>query len=442
MTEPAARPRPYHVLRHRDFRLLWGSQFVSMTGSQMQVVALNWHVYLLTGSPLALGLVGLTRVIPVILFSLTGGIVADRVDRRRIMLVSQTAMAVFSAVLAFLTWRGHSTVGALYAMNALTGAASAFDNPARQSLVPRLVPAADLPSALALNLVMFHAAFIGGPGLAGLLLAGGAGAHPGAAAGHVAHVTVASAGSLPTIGLIYAVNACSFLAVIVALLLMRTNTAPEQSAATDEHPLDSLKAGLRFVFTTPIMVWTMGLDFVATFFAGSLSLLPIFADQILHVGPAGYGWLVAAPALGALLGSIYTSVFHLPRRQGRVLLWAIVAYGACTVAYGLAPRYWIVFAALAGTGLSDLVSTVIRQTLRQLLTPDVLRGRMTSVNMIFFMGGPQLGEMEAGLVASIFASAAFGARVSVVTGGLLTALAAAVVASRSRLVRDYEPPAA
>ncbi|HEV7501394.1 MAG TPA: MFS transporter, partial [Vicinamibacteria bacterium] len=208
------------------------------------------------------------------------------------------------------------------------------------------------------------------------------------------------------------------------------------------HPLDSLKAGLRFVFTTPIMVWTMGLDFVATFFAGSLSLLPIFADQILRVGPAGYGWLVAAPALGALLGSIYTSVFHLPRRQGRVLLWAIVAYGACTVGYGLAPRYWIVFAALAGTGLSDLVSTVIRQTLRQILTPDVLRGRMTSVNMIFFMGGPQLGEMEAGLVASLFASAAFGARVSVVTGGLLTALAAAVVASRSRLVRDYEPPAA
>jgi MFS family permease len=437
LSTAAARRRPYHVLRHRDFRLLWASQLVSLMGSQMQVVALNWHVYVLTGSPLALGLVGLTRVVPIILFSLTGGIVADRVDRRRVMIVSQCAMTLFSLALAFMTFRGHASIGALYAVNALTGAASAFDAPARQSLVPRLVPAADLPAALALNLVMLHAAFIGGPGLAGLLLAGGGAALPGAAT-HAA--AGASTASLPIIAMIYAANAVSFLAVIVALTLMRTNTAPEPSAASDEHPLESLKAGLRFVFTTPIMVWTMGIDFVATFFAGSLSLLPIFADQVLHVGAAGYGWLVAAPALGALIGSVYTSVVHLPRRQGRVLLWAIVAYGTCTVVYGLGPRYWVVFAALAGTGLADLVSTVIRQTLRQLLTPDVLRGRMTSVNMIFFMGGPQLGEMEAGLVASMFSTAALGARVSVVSGGILTMAAAAIVAWRSGLVRDYEPP--
>ena len=439
LATPPPPSRPYHVLRYRDFRLLWGSQFVSQTGSQMQVVALNWHIYVLTGSPLALGLVGLTRVLPIIVFSLWGGIVADRFDRRRVMLVSQSAMAVFSTLLAVLTFRGDASLAVLYALNAAAGAASAFDNPARQSLVPRLVPAKDLPSALALNLVMLHAAFIGGPGLAGLLLAGGGATMPGAAARAAAG---GHAASLPTIATIYAVNALSFLAVIAALLLMRTNTAPEPGSVTDEHPLDSLKTGLRFVFTTPIMVWTMGLDFVATFFAGSLSLLPIFADQLLHVGAAGYGWLVAAPALGALLGSIYTSVVHLPRRQGRVLLWAIAAYGLCTIAYGLGPRYWIVFAALAGTGLSDLVSTVIRQTLRQLLTPDALRGRMTSVNMIFFMGGPQLGEMEAGLVASLFTSAAVGARVSVVIGGVLTLAAAAVVAARSRLVRDYEPPTA
>lgn len=405
----------------------------------MQVVALNWHVYLLTGSPLALGLVGLTRVIPVIVFSLWGGIVADRFDRKRVMLLSQSAMTVFSALLAVLTFRGEASLAVLYVLNAATGAASAFDNPARQSLVPRLVPPADLADALALNLVMFHAAFIGGPGLAGLLLAGGAAVAPGAAAQGTA---TANARSLPVIGSIYSVNAVSFVAVIVALLLMRTSTAPDPGTVTDEHPLDSLKAGLRFVFTTPIMVWTMGLDFVATFFAGSLSLLPIFADQILRVGPAGYGWLVAAPALGALVGSIYTSVVHLPRRQGRVLLWAIAAYGASTIVYGVGTEYVIVFAALAGTGLADLVSTVIRQTLRQLLTPDALRGRMTSVNMIFFMGGPQLGETEAGLVASMFVSAALGARVSVISGGILTLVAAAWVASRSVLVRDYQPPGA
>ncbi|HEV8253559.1 MAG TPA: MFS transporter, partial [Vicinamibacteria bacterium] len=296
-------------------------------------------------------------------------------------------------------------------------------------------PPAELPGALALNLAMFHVAMIGGPALAGLLLAGASGATP-----HVApNVAVAAIAGVRTIGFIYAINALSFVAVLVSLALIRTTGAPEGGPAIHESPLQSLKAGLRFVFTTKVLVWTAGLDFVATFFAGSLSLLPIFADQILHVGAGGYGWLVAAPALGALLGSLYTSLVHLPRRQGRVLLWAVAAYGACTVAYGVAPRYALVFAALAGAGLADLVSTVIRQTLRQLITPDALRGRMTAVNMIFFMGGPQLGELEAGLVASLFSSAALGARVSVVSGGLVTILAAAVVASRSRLLRDYEP---
>jgi MFS family permease len=431
--------RPYHVLRHHDFRLLWGSQLVSLTGKQMQVVALNWHVYLLTGSPLALGLVGLTRVVPVIIFSLWGGILADRVDRKRIMLVSQSAMLLLSGTLAVLTLRGDTTLFVLYAINAASGAASAFDNPARQALVPRLVPQAEVPSAMALMLAMTHVAFIGGPGLAGLLLAGGAAVGPGAA---TRAMSAAGTHSLTVVGIIYAIDAITFLAVIVALLLMRTDTAPEPGTVTDEHPIESLKTGLRFVFTTPIMVWIMGLDFVATFFAGSLSLLPIFADRILHVGPFGYGWLVAAPAFGALLGSLYTSVVHLPRRQGRVLLWAIAAYGAFTVIYGLGPNFVIVFLALAGTGLADLVSTVIRQTLRQLLTPDALRGRMTSVNMIFFMGGPQLGEMEAGLVASLFTSAALGARASVVIGGTITLLVTALVASRSRVVRDYEPPVA
>lgn len=188
------------------------------------------------------------------------------------------------------------------------------------------------------------------------------------------------------------------------------------------------------------MVWTTGLDFLATFFAGSLSLLPIFADQVLHSGPAGYGWLVAAPAIGALAGSLYTSLRHLPPRQGRILLWSVAAYGGTTVAYGLSRSYWLTFAALALSGLADLVSTVIRQTLRQILTPDGLRGRMTSVNMIFFMGGPQLGELEAGLVASLFASAAIGVTVSVVSGGLATVVLAAGVGLLAPVVRDYVQP--
>lgn len=419
--------RPYHVLRHRDFRLLWGSQALSLTGTQMQVVALNWHVYLLTKSPLALGMVGLSRVIPIIVFSLWGGLVADRFDRRRVMFATQSAMAVFSGALALLTMTGRTSLGVLYALNAATAAASAFDNPARQALVPRLVPAAALSSALALNLTMFHVAVIGGPGLAGLVLAAADRAAPQGA-----------------LAAVYGANAASFVVVLLALAVMRTSGRPEAGPGPRERPLESLKAGLRFVFRTPLIVWTTGLDFVATFFAGALSMLPIFADQILGVGAAGYGWLVAAPAVGAVVGSLYTTLFHLPRRQGRVFLWAVVAYGACTVVWGLGTRFAVVFLALAAAGLADLVSTVIRQHLRQVVTPDALRGRMTSVNMIFFMGGPQLGEVEAGLVASLFASVAVGARVSVVMGGALTIVAGLVVLWRSAVVRGYEteaPPA-
>jgi MFS family permease len=429
---------PYRVLRHRDFRLLWLSQLVSLTGSQMQTVALHWHVYLLTRSPLALGALGLTRVLPIILFSLWGGITADRRDRRRVMFTTQATMLAGAAGLAALTFTGRESLGALYAANALLAAAAAFDNPARQAFIPRLVPTAELPAALSLNLTMFHAAFIGGPALAGLLIAG-------VGLPHASLAALAGRGAsadTTRLGLIYALNALSFLGVLHALVLMRTSGRVSAPGGGAESPLLAMREGLRFVFRTPIMVWTTGLDFLATFFAGSLSLLPIFADQVLHAGPAGYGWLVAAPALGALVGSIYASLRHLPARQGRLLLGSVAVYGVATVTYGLSRSFWLTFLALASSGLADLVSTVIRQTLRQMLTPDALRGRMTSVNMIFFMGGPQLGELEAGLVASLFASLAVGATVSVVSGGVATVLLAAGVLAAAPVVRDYVQPEA
>jgi MFS family permease len=427
--------RPYHALQHRDFRWLWIAQLVSLVGTQMQVVALNWHIYLLTRSPLALGFVGLTRVLPIIVFSLWGGIVADRRDRRKVMFLAQSAMTVASLVLAAVTFGHHDRLWLLYALNALTASASAFDNPARQALIPRLVPRADLPGALALNLTAFHLAMIGGPALAGALIAGrGAGLLPRAG-----DLAAAVAGrDTAALGLIYALNAVSFLAVLVALLALRTSGRVEAGAAQAEGPLAALRSGLRFVFSTPLMVWTMTLDFFATFFSGAMSLLPIVADQVLGVGAVGYGWLAAAPAIGALAGSLYTSVWSLPARQGRVLLASVAAYGVSTVAYGLSRSYLATFLALASTGLTDLVSTVIRQTLRQLLTPDALRGRMTSVNMIFFMGGPQLGELEAGLVASLFASVTLGVTVSIVSGGLATLAATAFIALTVPLVREYD----
>jgi len=200
--------RPYHVLRHRDFRLLWLSQLVSLTGSQMQTVALHWHVYLLTRSPLALGALGLTRVLPIILFSLGGGVTADRYDRRRVMFLTQSAMLAGSALLAVLTARGGESLALLYGANALLAAVTAFDNPARQALIPRLVPVRELPAALSLNLTMFHAAFIGGPALAGLVIAG-VGLPPGGL-----HLLAGAGASESTsrLALIYGLNALSFVA--------------------------------------------------------------------------------------------------------------------------------------------------------------------------------------------------------------------------------------
>ena len=385
----------------------------------MQAAAIDWHVYLLTHSPLALGLVGLSRVVPIATLSLWGGVAADRYDRRKIMLATQSTMAVVALALAALTLAGRETRWLLYILTGLTSAAGSFDNPARQALVPRLVPREVLPGALAMNLTMFHVGMILGPAVAGLFIAAAGEGTRGLAA-------------------IYLVNSISFIGVLFALLTMKSSGAVEGEAQGRAHPWTQLREGLRFVFSTPIMVWTMALDFVATFFSGATSLLPIFADQVLKVGAVGFGWLRAAPALGALVGSIYTSLRPLPPRQGRVFLWAVGAYGAATVVFGLSRSYVLTFVALAATGTADLVSTVVRQVVRQMITPDYLRGRMTSVNMIFFMGGPQLGELEAGLVASLFASVTLGATVSVVSGGAATILAAALIAWRVRIVREYD----
>ncbi len=395
----------------------------------MQAAAIDWHIYLLTRSPLALGAVGLTRMIPILAFSLWGGVVADRRDRRRIMMVTQTVMLLAAAILATLTAMGKESLVALYLLTASSAAASAFDAPARQALIPNLVPRAELPGALALNLTMFHAGVIGGPALAGILIAGTAGLLPGGA--------VSAAGDPRSLALLYGLNAVSFVGTILALATMKTSGKPAGNGAAEVPTLHALRDGLRFVFGTPIMVWTMVLDFVATFFSAATSLLPIFADQILHVGPVGYGWLRAAPGIGALVASAGTSLRALPRRQGPVFLWAVAAFGGATIVFGLSRSYALTFAALFVAGFADLVSTVVRQTLRQLITPDALRGRMTSVNMIFFLGGPQLGEFESGVVASLFATAAFGASFAVVSGGVATILVVAFVAWRAPAVRRY-----
>lgn len=399
----------FPALRHRDFRLFWVGMLVSFSGSVMQSAAILWHVSLLAPpgrKGLALGMVGLVKVIPIVGFSMLSGVVADAVDRRKLMLASQALSATIAAALGVLTFAGLRVLWPLYLLAALSSAVGAFEGPARQSLVPNLVPREHLPNAISLNTIMFQASSIVGPSLAGLVIA------------------------TTGIGWVYVVNAVSFLAIVGALLAIRSPVRPSGRSTISWA---AAREGLRFVFAQPMIRSTMLLDFFATFFASATALLPIYAQDILRVGPRGYGWLYAAPAIGAVVASLVMvgSIERIERR-GAVLLWAVVGFGLATVGFGVSRAFWLSVLCLAVTGAADTVSMVIRNIIRQLETPDELRGRMTGVNMVFFMGGPQLGELEAGLVAQWL-----GATLSVVTGGIGCLAATAWIAATTPVLRRY-----
>jgi MFS family permease len=404
------RQTAFSSLRHRDFRLLWMGQIVSVTGSQMQLAAINWHIYLLTRSALALGLVGACRAVPIILCSLAGGVVADVVDRRRLMMTTQSVMLACSAILALVTFRGLLHVWPIFLLTSIASAAWAFDTPARQALMPTLVPLKDFPNAVSLSMLMFQVGLIVGPPLAGFVLA----SHGPA--------------------LVYTINAVSFVAVILGVALMRTSGRPERDENQPPRiSFDALLEGLRFVWRTPIIVQTMTLDFVATFFASANQLLPIFAKDILRVGAQGYGFLAAAPAGGAIITGLVMARLGTLKKQGLPVIVSIGVFGGATIAFGLSRVFWFSLLMLAIMGGADTISTILRQTIRQLATPNKLRGRMTSINMIFFMGGPQLGEVEAGTVAALV-----GAPLSVVTGGATCLIAAGIALGTARNLRGYE----
>lgn len=398
---------PFTALQFRDFRLLWIGLLISRIGSEMQVVAVNWHTYLLTGSALSLGFIGLARFLPIFAFSLIGGIAADMLDRKILMLISQIFMTICSLILAFATYGNFISPLLIYLLIAANSLAGAFDTPARQSLVPLLVPKKYFTNAVGLNTVMWQAAVVIGPSIAGFLIA------------------------FLGIGSIYILNALSFIGVILALLAMGK---PQQviSKGTSFNALSILE-GLQFVIKTPIIYSTMLLDFFATFFSSATVLLPIFAKDILMVGPTGLGFLYSAPAIGAITaGLIVTSLGHF-KNQGKILLGSIFLYGCATLLFGLSRSFMLSLFFLFFTGVGDVVSTIIRNTIRQLRTPDILRGRMVSINMIFFMGGPQLGEVEAGFLAGLA-----GAPFSVVIGGLGTIAATAILAILIPQLRKYQ----
>ncbi|MGH2533878.1 MAG: MFS transporter [Thermomicrobiales bacterium] len=402
---PHPRGRSYAVLRHRDFRILWAAEFVSTIGTQMQRVAIAWQVYELTGDALSLGFLGLVRFGPVVLFGLFGGVLADQRDRRKLLILSQTLLFVCSLGLAAVAAADAASLAVIYVLTFLAAAVSSFAGPSRQALIPALVPRNELAGAMSLNVLAMQVATISGPALGGWIIA------------------------WRGVDAVYFLDAVSFLVLIGAVFLLQAR--PPVVGATVGTFAAALE-GFRFVRRSPVLLGVMGVDFVATFFGASMVLMPIFADEVLGVGAGGVGLLYAAPAAGAVIGSVVMSLAPLPRRPGAGVLAAIGLYGAAIAGFGLSTIFPLSLALLALSGAADAVSMALRHTIRNLVTPDELRGRVAATHSMFAMGGPQLGEFEAGLAAAVI-----GAGPSVALGGIGTVLSCWLIAAIVPSIRRY-----
>ncbi len=367
---------PWEALNYRDFRLLWSGQLVSSAGTQMRMVAVAWQVYLLSSSTFQVGALGLFQAIPTMVFSLVGGVIADALDRRKLLLFTQIMLALCSAALALLTAFDRINIPLIYAIAFISSAVGAFDFPTRQALISKIVPNKQLTNAYSLNMLMFNLATIVGPTLGGFAIAG-----------------LGVAGT-------YWFDVASFMCVVVALLLMHVDGRPgEQRTAPG---MDSLLEGFRFLRDHPVILSVMLLDFFAMFLGTTRSLLPGYAASIYHVGPQGLGFLLAAFSVGAVLAALFSGPIARIQRQGLGIALAIAAYGLCILLFGLSPwSFALGLFFLAASGVADMVSTVLRSAVVQLGTPDEFRGRVSSAAAVFSIGGPMLGQFEAGSLAAL-----------------------------------------
>jgi MFS family permease len=412
---------PYAALRVPAYRNYTVGGFISVIGRQMLAMAVGFEVFRRTHSATALGLVGLMGALPVIFLSLPAGQVADRLSRKWIILSTQALLLVTSVGLALLSWDNFNLpalglldradrllvsiaaffgekegvvfgpdVPVIYLLLLLNGVARAFGWAARSPFVANLVPRDLLANAAIWNSSTFEIGTIVGPGVGGILLA---------------------FFGFPFVYLLDAVSSAIFIAFVLPI---RSHQTP---SAAHEHPLRNLFSGLRFVWDSKPILATITLDLFAVLLGGATALLPIYADQILHVGPLGLGWLRAAPSLGSVAMAFTLAHLAPMRRAGVTMLMAVACFGLATVVFGLSRNFWLSIAALIVTGACDNISVVVRHTLVQLLTPDAMRGRVSAVNNVFIGSSNELGAFESGVTAALF-----GPVISVVAGGVGTVL--------------------
>ena len=380
-----------------DYRRLWTGQSINVIGNQITRVALPYQVYVLTGSTLALAGLVLAQLVPLLLFTLGGGAIADAFDRRRVLLVMQLGLAGTSLSLAILSLQEQPAIPLLFAVAFVASGFSAFEGPARSSAIPRLVPRERLRAAIALGQLSFNGGSVIGPAIAG---------------GLIASVGVAGA---------FAVDVATYGVSLLMLLRMR----PIPPVGITVRPsLEAIREGLRFVRVRRLILSTFAIDLNAMIFGSPRTLYPVLALDVFKMGPVGLGLLTAAPAAGALIAILMSGGISKFRRIGRGILLAVAGWGAAILLFGLSTSFFVLallFLAIAGA--ADVVSAVFRSSVVQMETPDELRGRVAAIHILVVTSGPQLGDIEAALVAS-----AIGAQLSVMSGGLLCLLGVAVVA--------------
>ena len=414
-TPPAPQHDPYAVLRNLDFRLYLSGRLIAIIGQFMFVTALGWEIYERTGSALALGFVGLAQVAPMILFTLPAGHCADLYHRKNIIVLTTLVVAAANLALAGIS-AARAPVWTIYLCLVATSTARTFMWAASASFLPQLVERKDFPRAVTWSSTTFQIGSITGPTLGGALL----------------HFTHHAAWN-------YALNALAALACALLVNRVRVHHVP---VVAEKTTFKTLLTGFNFVFSNRIILGIISLDMFAVLFGGATALLPVYAKEILHVGPYGLGLLQAALPIGAIICSF--TLAHRPPMQkaGRSLLLAVAVFGLATIGFGFSHWYWLSFAMLVVCGVSDNVSVVVRHTLVQLLTPNEKRGRVSAVNNLFIGTSNELGEFESGTVAHWFGPAmghtiATGALVSVVSGGVGTILVVLAVAWIWPEIRKY-----
>ncbi|HWN22099.1 MAG TPA: MFS transporter [Gaiellaceae bacterium] len=384
------------VLRERDYTRLLSSAIAYGFGREMVFVAVGWQVYDISRNPFHLGLVGLAEFLPLALFALPAGAIADRFSRKHVYIASLLIDAAITGLLLVVSLSGANSLWPFLALSFASGTSAALGNPAIRSMWPTLVPLGLLTRALALRSTVIQASVVTGPAIGGLLFA----LSPEA---------------------VYATGAALMLIAALLTVPIRPRTIEQGPVEIVGTRLGSLLAGLRFVRRTPVLLGAISLDLVAVLFGGAVALLPLFARDILDVGPVGLGVLRSAPAVGALLAGIMLTRRPLQGVAGRKLLIVVALFGASMVVFGLSRTFALSFAALAVGGFVDMISMNIRSMITALATPDVLRGRVNAVEMVFISASNELGAFESGAAAALV-----GAVPAVVIGGSLTILAALV----------------